>query len=142
MAGSERIKSALTPSTSNSNTINASATATTPAQQGQSAGGPINASRFKESTSINTSLFTLGKIISQLCERQQSSSCATLASSNGLAANNNNNNGQAGALNASSSATNGHLPYRDSVLTWLLKESLGGNAKTTMLATVNASSVS
>lgn len=35
---------------------------------------------------------------------------------------------------------NSYLPYRESVLTWLLKESLGGNAKTAMLATVNASS--
>lgn len=29
------------------------------------------------------------------------------------------------------------VPYRDSVLTWLLKESLGGNSKTTMIATVS-----
>lgn len=28
-------------------------------------------------------------------------------------------------------------PYRESVLTWLLKESLGGNSKTTMIATVS-----
>jgi kinesin family protein 1 len=28
-------------------------------------------------------------------------------------------------------------PYRESVLTWLLKENLGGNAKTTMLATIS-----
>lgn len=35
------------------------------------------------------------------------------------------------------------IPYRESVLTWLLKESLGGNSKTAMLATVSpaASSV-
>ncbi|KAH9106860.1 hypothetical protein AeMF1_017639 [Aphanomyces euteiches] len=32
------------------------------------------------------------------------------------------------------------IPYRDSTLTWLLKESLGGNAKTTMLAMVSPSS--
>ena len=69
-------------------------------------------SRFKESTCINKSLLTLGKIICQLSERQS----------------------------ASSINSNNHLPYRESVLTWLLKESLGGNAKTAMLATVNASS--
>jgi kinesin family protein 14 len=32
------------------------------------------------------------------------------------------------------------VPYRDSVLTWILKESLGGNAKTGMLATLSPSS--
>ncbi len=29
---------------------------------------------------------------------------------------------------------NPHVPYRDSVLTWLLKDSLGGNSKTIMIA--------
>ncbi|XP_058495067.1 kinesin-like protein KIF14 [Solea solea] len=29
------------------------------------------------------------------------------------------------------------IPYRESVLTWLLKESLGGNSKTTMIATLS-----
>ncbi|XP_070602494.1 kinesin-like protein KIF14 isoform X2 [Erythrolamprus reginae] len=29
------------------------------------------------------------------------------------------------------------VPYRDSVLTWLLKESLGGNSKTSMIATIS-----
>lgn len=28
------------------------------------------------------------------------------------------------------------IPYRDSVLTWLLKDSLGGNSKTTMVASM------
>lgn len=30
-----------------------------------------------------------------------------------------------------------HVPYRDSTLTWLLKDSLGGNSKTTIIATVS-----
>lgn len=29
------------------------------------------------------------------------------------------------------------IPYRDSVLTWLLKDSLGGNSKTIMIATIS-----
>ncbi|KAH0618349.1 hypothetical protein JD844_017461 [Phrynosoma platyrhinos] len=35
------------------------------------------------------------------------------------------------------SRTKVFIPYRESVLTWLLKESLGGNSKTTMIATVS-----
>lgn len=34
-----------------------------------------------------------------------------------------------------------HIPFRDSVLTWILKESLGGNSKTFMLATVSPSEI-
>ena len=29
------------------------------------------------------------------------------------------------------------MPYRDSVLTWLLKDNLGGNSKTIMIATLS-----
>ena len=32
---------------------------------------------------------------------------------------------------------NKFVPYRDSVLTWLLKDSLGGNSKTAMIATIS-----
>ncbi|XP_060034494.1 kinesin-like protein KIF14 [Erinaceus europaeus] len=34
------------------------------------------------------------------------------------------------------------IPYRESVLTWLLKESLGGNSKTAMIATISAAASS
>uniref|UniRef100_A0A914I7I8 Kinesin motor domain-containing protein n=1 Tax=Globodera rostochiensis TaxID=31243 RepID=A0A914I7I8_GLORO len=34
---------------------------------------------------------------------------------------------------------NQFVPYRDSVLTWLLKENLGGNSRTTMIATISPS---
>jgi hypothetical protein len=30
-----------------------------------------------------------------------------------------------------------HIPFRDSKLTYYLKDSLGGNSKTTMIATIN-----
>merc|ERR1711935_1128748 len=33
------------------------------------------------------------------------------------------------------------VPYRDSVLTWLLKDSLGGNSKTIMIATISPAEV-
>ena len=33
------------------------------------------------------------------------------------------------------------MPYRDSVLTWLLKDSLGGNSKTTMLAALSPADI-
>ena len=32
-----------------------------------------------------------------------------------------------------------HIPFRDSILTWLLKDSLGGNSKTVMLAAISPS---
>ena len=33
------------------------------------------------------------------------------------------------------------IPYRDSILTWLLKDSLGGNSKTIMIATISPAEV-
>lgn len=43
------------------------------------------------------------------------------------------------ALAEQDSASSKFVPYRDSVLTWLLKDNLGGNSKTVMLATVSPS---
>jgi kinesin family protein 18/19 len=39
------------------------------------------------------------------------------------------------------SGTNAHVPYRDSKLTRLLKDSLGGNCRTVMIATISPSSL-
>jgi len=69
----------------------------------------------RETASINKSLSTLGDVINALCHRQAHSS-----------------------LNdESSSSSSVHIPYRNSKLTWLLKESLGGNSLTIMLAAVS-----
>uniref|UniRef100_A0AAZ1Y190 Kinesin motor domain-containing protein n=1 Tax=Oreochromis aureus TaxID=47969 RepID=A0AAZ1Y190_OREAU len=69
--------------------------------------------RLKESADINKSLVTLGHVISALAD-----------------------------LGVGVSTTKPiFIPYRDSVLTWLLKDSLGGNSKTTMIATVSPADV-
>lgn len=68
--------------------------------------------RLKESVLINKSLLTLGKVITQLAE-----------------------------FDFVKGTSNSYIPYRESVLTWLLKESLGGNSKTTMIATVSPASI-
>jgi hypothetical protein len=69
--------------------------------------------RMREATSINKSLSTLGIVISALSE------CADRT--------------------GSPKQDLVHIPYRNSVLTWLLRESLGGNARTIMIATVSPS---
>jgi hypothetical protein len=64
--------------------------------------------RLKEGSSINKSLVYLGTVISALADKAAHHGKKTL-----------------------------YVPYRDSVLTYLLKDSLGGNAKTIMIATVS-----
>ncbi|KAH7875904.1 kinesin-like protein [Lentinula edodes] len=69
--------------------------------------------RLKEGANINKSLTTLGKVISSLA----------LASS-------------ADTKKGKKGKSEDFVPYRDSVLTWLLKDSLGGNSKTAMIAAI------
>ncbi|KAL8611043.1 hypothetical protein ACOMHN_042659 [Nucella lapillus] len=71
--------------------------------------------RLKEGGSINRSLVTLGNVISVLAEASSEE------------------------RGPRSRAT--FIPYRDSVLTWLLKDSLGGNAKTIMIATISPADI-
>ncbi|XP_071441737.1 kinesin-like protein KIF13A [Hetaerina americana] len=66
--------------------------------------------RLKEGSNINKSLTTLGLVISKLADQSS------------------------GGKNRDK-----FVPYRDSVLTWLLKDNLGGNSKTVMVATVSPS---
>ena len=57
---------------------------------------------------------------------QENLTGSLIGSSQGLLAN--------GDLASRRKSTNLFVPYRDSVLTWLLKDSLGGNSKTIMIA--------
>ncbi|XP_008057674.1 stAR-related lipid transfer protein 9 [Carlito syrichta] len=95
--------------------------------------------RITEGANINKSLVTLGIVISTLAQNSQVfSSCQSL---NSLAS----NGSDSGILSSPSGTSSGlgpsrrqsYIPYRDSVLTWLLKDSLGGNSKTIMVATVS-----
>ncbi|XP_061685494.1 kinesin-like protein KIF16B isoform X2 [Syngnathoides biaculeatus] len=70
--------------------------------------------RLKEGSNINKSLVTLGIVISALAELPR---------------------------DANAKKKSVFVPYRDSVLTWLLKDSLGGNSKTIMIATVSPADV-
>ncbi|XP_034489136.1 kinesin-like protein Klp98A isoform X2 [Drosophila innubila] len=79
--------------------------------------------RLKEGAHINKSLVSLGSVISALAEQ---SSAAIMHNSTSMATTPN-------------SATKRvlYIPYRDSILTFLLKDSLGGNSKTIMIAALS-----
>lgn len=84
--------------------------------------------RLKEGANINRSLVTLGNVIKALAERSLLSwSADNLGSTQSF-------------LSATDTSPKRlrlpYIPYRDSVLTWLLKDSLGGNSKTIMIATI------
>uniref|UniRef100_A0A3P8UM49 Kinesin family member 16B n=1 Tax=Cynoglossus semilaevis TaxID=244447 RepID=A0A3P8UM49_CYNSE len=73
--------------------------------------------RLKEGGNINKSLVTLGNVISALADMAQD------------------------GLNTNLKKKSVFVPYRDSVLTWLLKDSLGGNSKTIMIANISPADV-
>ncbi|XP_063722284.1 kinesin-like protein KIF16B, partial [Symsagittifera roscoffensis] len=83
-----------------------------------------NRERFKEGVNINKSLVSLGNVIDSLAELSQQSSSRPSAATSAK----------------QKDQPNIHVPYRESVLTFLLRDSLGGNAYTTMIATVSPSS--
>ncbi|KAI9476657.1 hypothetical protein BX667DRAFT_469101 [Coemansia mojavensis] len=72
--------------------------------------------RLKEGARINQSLAALGKVISALADQEKGSKTSSQQ------------------IDSSNSS---FVPYRDSVLTWLLKDSLGGNSRTFMIATIS-----
>ncbi|KGL85234.1 StAR-related lipid transfer protein 9, partial [Tinamus guttatus] len=89
--------------------------------------------RITEGANINKSLVTLGIVISTLAQNSQMfSSCQsinTLTSEGEIT-----HAGSPSAGSLSGGRRPAYIPYRDSILTWLLKDSLGGNSKTIMIA--------
>lgn len=88
--------------------------------------------RLVEGGHINKSLVTLGSVIKALASVSSASNpsaTSTSQSSNGTMVHGNGN--------GKSKANSVFVPYRDSVLTWLLKDSLGGNSITIMVATIS-----
>ncbi|XP_078695779.1 kinesin-like protein KIF1A isoform X29 [Branchiostoma floridae x Branchiostoma belcheri] len=82
--------------------------------------------RLKEGANINKSLTTLGKVIHALAESSQSGDVKKIIKS------------QSGSKKRKKSD---FIPYRDSVLTWLLRENLGGNSKTAMIAALSPADI-
>ena len=68
--------------------------------------------RLREGSNINKSLTTLGRVIAALADPKHS------------------------RIHNPHRKTRDIVPYRDSILTWLLKDSLGGNSKTAMIACI------
>ncbi|KAI4259702.1 MAG: hypothetical protein LQ352_000635 [Teloschistes flavicans] len=68
--------------------------------------------RLKEGAEINRSLSTLGRVIAALAD-----------------------------LSTGKKKNASMVPYRDSVLTWLLKDSLGGNSMTAMIAAISPADI-
>ncbi|XP_031435872.1 stAR-related lipid transfer protein 9 [Clupea harengus] len=93
--------------------------------------------RITEGANINKSLVTLGIVISALAQNSQMfSSCQSINSVASEGEGSLGGGSLSSSLSGSSSRRHCFIPYRDSVLTWLLKDSLGGNSKTIMIATV------
>ena len=100
--------------------------------------------RLREGSNINKSLTTLGRVIAALASDSSSSSSASSMGTPRLAqsvASPGRGSGVGGGngspRKAGPTAHKEIVPYRDSILTWLLKDSLGGNSKTAMIACIS-----
>ncbi|KAL2303586.1 hypothetical protein Nmel_008861, partial [Mimus melanotis] len=97
--------------------------------------------RITEGANINKSLVTLGIVISTLAQNSQMfSSCQSINSITSEGDSSRVDSLPPGS--SSGSRRPAYIPYRDSILTWLLKDSLGGNSKTIMIATISPASSS
>ncbi|XP_073494958.1 stAR-related lipid transfer protein 9 [Phyllobates terribilis] len=97
--------------------------------------------RLTEGSNINRSLVTLGIVISALAQNSQMTSSSQSINSI-LSDGDSGIPGSPSGSSAAGSRRQPFVPYRDSILTWLLKDSLGGNSKTIMIATVSPASSS
>jgi len=88
---------------------------------------------FKEATLINKSLSTLGRVISTLSDKFKSR-LPVISQAYGYTFNTFNTNNANSGPQAIPSDT--PVPFRDSKLTFILKESLAGNSKTYLIATI------
>ena len=88
---------------------------------------------FKEATLINKSLSTLGRVISTLSDKFKSR-LPVISQAYGYTFNTFNTNAANSGPQAIPSDT--PVPFRDSKLTFILKESLAGNSKTYLIATI------
>ena len=84
----------------------------------EKSGNEFEPLRTREATNINVSLLMLGNVISKLAQRSMQRS---------------------GSPARTAQHSPDHIPYRNSKLTRLLQPSLGGNARTAIIATINPS---
>jgi len=80
--------------------------------------------RLQEGANINKSLTTLGQVIHKLAEQSTSA-----------------RKKKGKSKEKQDKDRDKFVPYRDSVLTWILKENLGGNSRTAMIATISPADI-
>ncbi|XP_032786590.2 kinesin-like protein KIF16B isoform X2 [Daphnia magna] len=102
---------------------------------------PVSRLRLKEGALINKSLASLGNVINALAEKASLSkgSISTLNTSSSSTSSINIPSVQTTPSATPRRSQTPFIPYRDSVLTWLLKDSLGGNSKTFLVAAISPS---
>ena len=95
--------------------------------------------RLKEAAAINKSLSALGNVVAALAENSERTATATAAANAETGGREQPSAASAAAVAAAATAIKPlrHVPYRDSRLTFLLQDSLGGNSRTVLVATVS-----
>ena len=101
-------------------------------------GHRVPSGAFKEGTHINQSLSCLGLCINALVAVNNGRQTATTRRLHALGVSPGRSDGRSRrAISPALASGAAHVPYRNSTLTWLLRESIGGNSKTAIVAAVN-----